>query len=367
MTKMKRQSKRARIKKKSTPARTYDLNVSLPETYSMSSSKGFETIPKTKRALLERLRHLGYDTIAFSHTVYGQLRPDKDVATLAISLPISTNGWSNVLRRVNVVVEDLADVGLYTGANNESQAINTTNTESTGSATRSSRNLLLNGYDIVALSPRNEATFSAACASAHDVDIIMLDYNASRGRLPYRLRPSDIRAATNLGISFELCYGSAIADPAKRKFFVQAAGEFISASATIRPKPTLILSSGNRTTPNGGTFGSIAEHNICLFLYTKIFYNNLLFFLKKVDIGTLALRSAADLTNVMKCVLGFDDRTSHDAMRRSAAIAAENRRKRSSKKCIGLPQVTLSEVCKTSIEDNREEENYQIDGFISLG
>jgi len=337
MTKMKRQSKRARIKKKSTPARTYDLNVSLPETYSMSSSKGFETIPKTKRALLERLRHLGYDTIAFSHTVYGQLRPDKDVATLAISLPISTNGWSNVLRRVNVVVEDLADVGLYTGANKESQTIKTTNTESTGSATRSSTNLLLNGYDIVALSPRNEATFSAACASAHDVDIIMLDYNASRGRLPYRLRPSDIRAATNLGISFELCYGSAIADPAKRKFFVQAAGEFISASATVRPKPTLILSSGNRTTPNG------------------------------VDIGTLALRSAADLTNVMKCVLGFDDRTSHDAMRRSAAIAAENRRKRSSKKCIGLPQVTLSKVCKTSIEDNREEENYQIDGFISLG
>lgn len=262
MAKLKR--KRIRIKKKSTPAQTYDLNVCLPETYSSSSStKGFETIKTTKRSLWDRLRHLGYDTVAFSHTVYGQLRPDKDVATVAISLPKSTDDYSNVLRRVNIVVEELSDVGLYTGANQESQTVTSSNSDGTSGGTRANRNRLLSGYDIVALSPRNEATFSAACSSAHDVDILMLDYNATRGRLPYRLRPSDIRAATNLGISFELCYASAIADPAKRKFFVQAAGEFLSASATVRPRPTLILSSGNRTTSNGGTSGFLTEHK-CL-------------------------------------------------------------------------------------------------------
>lgn len=241
-----RTAKRRRIKKE---VKVYDLNVPLPEMLSLlsSSSKGSETILKTKRALLERLQHLGYDAVAFSHTVYGQLRPDKDVATVSISLPKPSELSTTLLRRVNVVVEELSDVGHFTGAN-ESIAGNTGDSTSRGSSSRS----LLSGYDIVAISPRNEATFSAACSSAHDVDVIMLDYNASRGRLPYRLRSSDIRAATNLGIAFELCYGSAIADPAKRKFFVQAAGEFITASATVRPRPTLILSSGNRTTSSGG-------------------------------------------------------------------------------------------------------------------
>lgn len=79
------------------------------------------------------------------------------------------------------------------------------------------------------------------------------------------------------------------------------------------------------------------------------------------------MRSAADLTNVMKCVLGFDDRTSHDAMRRSAKVAIENRKKRSSKMRIGLPQVTLSQVGQTSAVDNTGETDNQTDGFISLG
>lgn len=69
----------------------------------------------------------------------------------------------------------------------------------------------------------------------------------------------------------------------------------------------------------------------------------------------------------MKCVLGFDDRTSHDAMRRSAKITVEERKKRSSKKGIGLPQVTLSQVCQTSTVDNSGETDNQTDGFISLG
>ena len=93
----------------------------------------------------------------------------------------------------------------------------------------------------------------------------MLDYNSSRGRLPYRLRSSDIRAATGLGIAFEICYGPAIADPAKRKFFVQAAAEFISASGGVRPKPTLVLSSGSRTTPTSGKIDTQLEYFFILF------------------------------------------------------------------------------------------------------
>jgi hypothetical protein len=50
------------------------------------------------------------------------------------------------------------------------------------------------------------------------------------------LRSGDIGAATNLGIVFEPCYGSAIADPAEHKFFVEATDEFITASDTVRPR-----------------------------------------------------------------------------------------------------------------------------------
>ncbi len=93
------------------------------------------------------------------------------------------------------------------------------------------------------------------------------------------------------------------------------------------------------------------------------------------------MRSAADLTNVMKCVLGFDDRTSHDAMSQSAKLAIEHRQKRSSMIGRGLPQVFLSKLIteqaitadsgitdpsgKTSAETTAEEEGHN-DGFISL-
>ena len=245
MTKTKT-SKRLRLTRALVSSKGYDLNVPLPEISTLLSSfstKGAR-VQNRRGTLLDRLVYLGYGTIAFSHTSYGPLREDRDVAETAITFPENVPQSCTLLRRVNVVIEELSDVGFYSGASSD---------ESTATPGQSKDDRsLLNGYDIVALSPRNEATFSAAWSSARAVDLIMLDYHSTRvGRLPYRLRSSDIRAATGLGIAFELCYGPAIADPAKRKFFVQAAGEFITASVGVRPKPTLILSSGPRTTSSG--------------------------------------------------------------------------------------------------------------------
>ena len=50
----------------------------------------------------------------------------------------------------------------------------------------------------------------------------------------------------------------------------------------------------------------------------------ILFVALLVDIGPLALRSAVDLTNVVKCDLGFDDRTSYEAMRDSAKVVLKH-------------------------------------------
>jgi hypothetical protein len=66
-------------------------------------------------------------------------------------------------------------------------------------------------------------------------------------------------------IAFEICHGPAIGDPAKRRFFVQAAAEFISASGGVRPKPTLVLSSGSRTTLTLDKIDMQLEYSFILF------------------------------------------------------------------------------------------------------
>ena len=50
------------------------------------------------------------------------------------------------------------------------------------------------------------------------------------------------------------------------------------------------------------------------------------------DLGVMALRSCADLANVLKCVLGFDDRTSYAAMGSSAKLVVERGENRRSGK-----------------------------------
>ena len=256
-----KKNKRRRLIKSSKSTKGCDLNVPLPEVTTLSSSfKGKSSLHNRKNALLERLHQIGYDTVAFSHTAYGKLQP-KDEANTAVFFPENKPNGCTLLRRVNVVIEELSDLRFYNNVYESS--VQSKSSIAYPEDANSSISSLLDGYDIVALSPRNEATFSAACTSG--VDLIMLDYNSSRGRLPYRLRSSDIRAATGLGIAFEICYGPAIADPAKRKFFVQAAAEFISASGGVRPKPTLVLSSGSRTTPTSGKIDTQLEYFFILF------------------------------------------------------------------------------------------------------
>ena len=67
------------------------------------------------------------------------------------------------------------------------------------------------------------------------------------------------------------------------------------------------------------------------------------------DLGTISLRSAVDLINVLKCVLGLDDATSHAAMGRSATLVVKHGRNRRA----GIGTSATAKVFSLKGKDNR--------------
>jgi len=264
----------------------HDLNIPVPPS---KSSKALEDI-------VDRLSSINTSVAALSHTVYGRPTPDRDGAKKTLEpiiksllSPIkrkrntddsqgNTKKDMTLFKRLSVVIEDLSEIIHY----NEENKKNTT---------------MLDEYDLVSVSPRNDTVFSAACLCP-SFHIINLDYSV-RGPLLFRLRSNDIAVATERGAVFELDYAPAIVDPSKRKFFIRAAREFLAASANVRnPKPTLIISSGSRVGQDSSDFGS------------------------------MALRTPGDLSNLVQILLGFDVKYANTVMSTVAATVLENIRQR---------------------------------------
>lgn len=290
----------------------HDLFVPLPP---IKSSEQKVQSRLMVRNMGQRLAATGYSTMALTHTVFGSPKAGQDEAIQAIPSSIyeaptapkpskrqkvanekETSKFPvRVLRRLQVVVENLSDVALYSDS---TTGANSTNNEKT-TVERITRE-----YDLISLSPRSDATFQAACRDA-SVDIVTLDYTSGRGgvQLPYRIRPPDVKAAVQRGTAFEIPYAPGILNVPQRKALVQAAKALQLASIGVRPRPRLLLSSGDRSS------GVVATES---------------------DAGAFALRSPDDLINVLQTVLGFDDNTSRGALGASGTAIlqrAELRRK----------------------------------------
>lgn len=265
-----------------------DLNVPLPSITNKNK------VINMMKELIDRLTLSGYSTAAFSHTIYGQPDLKKDKVDNCLDNMIQNFTTTNVdnpkmknkeeekkqpessshsiklLKRLNVIIEELSDVALYSGEEQEEQ-----NNPNKKPEPEMNMNTFLNSYDIIAISPRNDAVFGAVCSNAHACNVIILDYTTG-GRLPFKLRPFDIAAATKRGAVFEICYASAIINPDKRKYFIQTGREFFLSSTLQNIKASLIVSSGKRIDSDG------------------------------VDIGPLALRSPQDISNVIEVLFGLD-------------------------------------------------------------
>jgi len=317
---------RKRKEKSSNTGGMHDLNVPLILTknqgtaadressllLSKSSKKTRPTIwrgtNKEQSALIQRLGSTGYSTIALSHEVHGRVKPDQDEADIAIpdsmvNYLISENSSVSrkrkacgskeekagpiniietgsahnlkILKRLNVIIEQESDLAFY-GYDHEN-----TITSNTGKSSEQERiKEILRSYDLIAFSPRNETVLSAICNSQNLFysDIIMLDYTSGRGgvQLPFKLKKGYVAAATKCGLAFELPYGPALIDPAKRKALVKAARQIMNASVgVLNPRPKIIVSSGGRI-------------------------------LDGRDYGAMVLRSSDDILNFCKVVLGLN-------------------------------------------------------------
>ena len=311
----------------------HDLNVPLPRTQGCLTD------------LMSRLRSLGYGAIALSHTTYGRPDPKKDAAGVVLQDSIlesslqASNGASagtssnntkkknrlQILKRLNAVVEELSDIAYYTESTADASG---------GGGGGSEVNDVLDSYDIVALSPRSDATFASACSTASRADIITLDY--STGRLPFKLKGSSVRAAANMGIAFELCYASAILEPSKRKALVRIALDLHNASRGVRnPSPRVILTSGARVAAGE-------------------------------DFGTMALRTPSDLVNVLKAVLKFGDVQAMDAMGAASAYVVARSRNRKLGLCV-VPSGGGQNGTKNTVGVDAEGRNNEREASPALG
>jgi hypothetical protein len=183
--------------------------------------------------------------MALTHTIFGSPKQGDDRAEVAIPSELISNQDSNitpssksnkkgkvesnpsqkvqqppikVLRRLHVVLENLSDVGHY--AKRRDDADSSSNTALSSSSTTAK---LLQEYDLISLSPRNDAVFQSACASAAASDIITLDYTSGRGgvQLPFRIRPADVKAVIARNAVFEVPYAPAILNRNQRKGLIQ--------------------------------------------------------------------------------------------------------------------------------------------------
>ena len=289
--------------------------------------------------LVRRLNKMGYSIIAFSHTVCGKVNQYDDgfetipstitdqINSMDSNKKIKTNAGelkrisqfnTKILRRLNVMIKEKSDLAPFLRVGNSSAG---------------KLQGVLDSYDIIALCPQNDVTFSTVCASNNliNVDIITLDYTAGAGgvQLPYKLKTSDIATATKRGITFELPYGIALVDTNKRKALVQTAKTFINACLGVRdPIPRMILCSGKRT-------------------------------FDKRDFGPAALRGCGVMMNFAKIVLGFPDYVVSKVFSQNAfdAITRGNSRKCGAvytEKNRSLTEVSLSLTGHDAVELTKE-------------
>ena len=260
-------------------ARCYmDLHVPLPR--GDSSQAGLSV-----RQLFDRLESTGFSRVALTHTIYGPPKlVDDSLHRIKQSADIDRT-QSTTLYRLHAVIENLSDVGLYTAHRNEAVA----STKLTSDVSKQ--------YDLISISPRNDAVFQATCSTATAAEIITLDYASNRGQLPFKITRSDIRTAMARNAVFEIPLAAACLNRNLRKGLIQTCRMLQLASLGLKPR--IIFSSGER---HAGT--------------------------DKTDAGPLALRMPGDMINLVHTILGWDSQSAVDALSTNGAFALEQGRRR---------------------------------------
>ncbi|KAH9026815.1 PHP domain-like protein [Lactarius pseudohatsudake] len=156
-------------------------------------------------ARIDLLVHLGYSVIAFNQSIKTKVEPKTFVNALDPLLRLVKKRPGIIyLKRLTIVLDEDSEKGF-----------GLTNAHSN----------LFTPYDIIALAPTTEASFSLACLthtqpsplSAHIISV-PLDVP----RLPFRMKHTMVRTALRNGAVFEIPYASALDNIAKRNWWAAA-------------------------------------------------------------------------------------------------------------------------------------------------
>ncbi|KAM8924482.1 ribonuclease P protein subunit p30 [Pelodytes ibericus] len=155
---------------------------------------------KKLQNIIEMAAHLGYSTVAINHVADFEKKKTEIVKPICTtdlfpSLPI-VQGKSKpikILTRLTILASDPSHCNVL---------------RSTSASTRL--------YDIVAVYPKTEKLFHAACTSI-DVDLVCINVTEKQ---PFFFRKPPISAAIERGIFFELIYTPAIKDSTIRRYTI---------------------------------------------------------------------------------------------------------------------------------------------------
>ncbi|KAF9005235.1 PHP domain-like protein [Cyathus striatus] len=187
----------------------FDLNVPVPllskhpgQAVSKKGKGKHPTVPETAytqaqisaiEAHVDLLVHLGYSVIAFSHSVHKKVDSKTHVNVLDSLLPkLKQRPGIIFLKRLNIVLDEDSEKGF--GLINSNVP-------------------LFGNYDLIALVPTNQATFTLACLthtlpSALTAHIISLPLTLPR--LNFHLKHTLVRTALKNGGVFEINYVGAL-------------------------------------------------------------------------------------------------------------------------------------------------------------
>ncbi|KAJ7212241.1 RNase P subunit p30-domain-containing protein [Mycena pura] len=144
------------------------------------------------KARVDLLVHLGYTVIAFSQTVYSAIVPKTHVNTLdSLVAQLKPRVGVVLLKRLTIILDQASEKGFGLTPANAA---------------------LFKSYDLIALVPTTQSTFSLACLthsqpSALTAHVISLPLTL---RLDFRLKHTLVRTALKNGAVFEINYVGAL-------------------------------------------------------------------------------------------------------------------------------------------------------------
>ena len=300
-----------------------DLFVPIPSSSSNSSSNNNSSNNNNKRimdTLWSRLFYTGVRHVALTHVVHlgttttaatSLLRDPQDRAKVAIPdslIPTQHPHEMTVYRRLHMIVPPTMD------DTTAAQIIRSFSHQLLGPPD------LLAEYDLVSLAVvghnNHDAVLTAAC-SCQDIDIVTLSSSldtTAAAAAATMIRSAQVRAIWWRHAVLEIPYAQPLLMNKARKVWIQqcrilmtaAAKSGSSSSSSSAEKPILkiplLISSGHRSTTTGSS--------------------------STTDVGSVALRTPSDISNVGTTILGFDPITAVQAVTTAGRVALEHGRAR---------------------------------------